>query len=150
LANLGYWVRTSATGHGVATRAARLVAQFGIEKIGLLRVEIVVAIGNIASMRVAEKAGAKREGILRNRLVGRDKVLDAVMHSLTQVILGFPFLDPTAILYWQLRIRINSGTSSFYGKNTTLKSAPSADFLLGGCGQVTQNLIKKNQKISSP
>src|SRR5258706_9869815 len=32
LANLGYWVRTSWTGHGVATAAARLAARFGFEE----------------------------------------------------------------------------------------------------------------------
>jgi RimJ/RimL family protein N-acetyltransferase len=83
LANLGYWVRTSETGRGVATRAARLIARFGFEQLGLLRAEIVVAVGNQPSLRVAEKTGAKREGVLRNRLIIREKVLDGVMHSLT-------------------------------------------------------------------
>ena len=50
----------------------------------LLRAEIVVAVGNHASLRVAQKAGAKREGILRDRLIVRDKIYDAVMHSLTR------------------------------------------------------------------
>jgi RimJ/RimL family protein N-acetyltransferase len=83
LANLSYWVRTSATDRGIATRAARLVGEFGVKQVGLLRTEIVVAVGNFPSMRVAEKAGAIREGILRNRLIVRDKIYDAVMHSLT-------------------------------------------------------------------
>lgn len=90
MANLGYWVRTSATGGGVATRAARLVARFGFEKLGLLRAEIVVAVGNKASLRVAEKAGAKREGVLRNRLRVGELVLEAVMHSLTPQDFGIP------------------------------------------------------------
>lgn len=84
LANLSYWVRTSATGRSIATRAARLVGKFGLQEVGLLRAEIVVAVGNQSSLRVAEKAGAKREGILRNRLIVRDKIYDAVMHSLTK------------------------------------------------------------------
>lgn len=83
LANLSYWIRTSATGRGFATRAARLVAAFGIKQVGLLRAEIIVAVGNQPSLRVAEKAGAKREGILRNRLIVRDIIYDAVMHSFT-------------------------------------------------------------------
>ena len=90
LANVGYWVRTSATGQGVATRAARLVGEFGVRQVGLLRAEIVVAVGNKASQRVAEKCGAKREGVLRNRLIVREKVLDAVMHSLTPQDFGAP------------------------------------------------------------
>jgi len=83
LANLGYWVRTSATGRGIATQAAKLTAQFGVAHLNLIRAEIVVAVGNDASLRVAEKCGAPREGVLRNRLIVREKILDAVMHALT-------------------------------------------------------------------
>lgn len=88
LANLGYWVRTSACGRGIATRAARLVAEFGIKQVNLLRAEIVVAVGNKPSLRVAEKSGARREGVLHNRLIVREKVFDAVMHSLTPQDIG--------------------------------------------------------------
>ena len=83
LANLSYWVRTSATGQGVATRATRLIGEFGVKQLGLLRAEIVVAVGNEPSLRVAQKCGAQREGVLRNRLIVREKVYDAVMHALT-------------------------------------------------------------------
>ena len=82
IANLGYWVRTSRTKGGVASAAVRLLARFGLGELGLSRIEIVVAVGNRASQRVAEKAGATQEGILRNRLVIRDRVYDAVMFSL--------------------------------------------------------------------
>lgn len=81
-ANLGYWVRTDDTRRGVATRAARLVAGFGFQELGLVRLEIVVAVGNYASLRVAEKVGARREGLLRHRLVQADGPTDAVMFSL--------------------------------------------------------------------
>jgi RimJ/RimL family protein N-acetyltransferase len=83
LANLSYWVRTSATGRGVATRAARLAGEFAVKQVGLLRAEIVVAVGNEPSLRVAERCGAQREGVLRNRLIVREKVFDAVMYALT-------------------------------------------------------------------
>src|SRR2546421_3351699 len=69
MANLGYWVRTSAAGRGVATAATRLAARFGFEQLGLHRIEIVAAVDNVGSQRVAEKAGATREGILRKRLL---------------------------------------------------------------------------------
>jgi ribosomal-protein-serine acetyltransferase len=81
-ANLGYWVRTSRTGQGIAPAAAVLLAKWGFEALKLLRIEILVASENERSLRVAEKAGAKREGVLRNRLNIRDKAHDAVMHSL--------------------------------------------------------------------
>jgi RimJ/RimL family protein N-acetyltransferase len=82
LANLGYWIRTSATGRGIASSATRLVARFGFDELKLQRIEIVAAVDNIASQRVAEKAGAVREGVLRKRLVTENGPRDAVMFSL--------------------------------------------------------------------
>lgn len=81
-ANLGYWVRTSRTRQGAATAAARLVAGFGFDRVKLTRAEIVVAVGNKASQRVAAKAGATREAVLRNRMKVRETVHDGVMFSL--------------------------------------------------------------------
>lgn len=82
LANLGYWTRASAAGRGVATAATRLTAQFGVRERGLHRIEIVVAVGNRASQRVAEKAGATHEGVLRHRLRMGETSVDAHMYSL--------------------------------------------------------------------
>ena len=80
--NLGYWVRRSRHGQGIAGRAARLAARFAFEKVGLVRVEIVIAVGNQASMRVAQKIGAHYEGVLLNRMVVGKSVYDAHMYSL--------------------------------------------------------------------
>jgi RimJ/RimL family protein N-acetyltransferase len=82
LANLGYWVRTAWTGRGLATAAASLAAEFGFEELLLDRIEILAALGNKSSQRVAEKLGANREGILRNRLVIHGRAHDAVVFSL--------------------------------------------------------------------
>ncbi|MGZ4104705.1 MAG: GNAT family N-acetyltransferase [Actinomycetota bacterium] len=80
--NLGYWVRSSAAGRGVATSATLLLARFGFEQLGLQRIEIVAATGNLASQRVAEKVGATKEGVLRNGIRYRGKNIDAVLYSL--------------------------------------------------------------------
>lgn len=82
LCNLGYWVRSSRHGNGIAGRATRIAARYAFEKAGLVRVEIVIAPENQASRRVAEKVGAHYEGILRNRMVVGREVYDAVMYSL--------------------------------------------------------------------
>jgi RimJ/RimL family protein N-acetyltransferase len=92
-ANLGYWVRTDATGRGVARRAARLVAEFGFADVGLLRQEILVAVGNVASQRVAEAIGAVREGCLRTRLVVHGRAHDAFLYALVRPT--SPELTPT-------------------------------------------------------
>ena len=80
--NLGYWVRTSCHGQGVAGRAAKLAARFAFEHLGIIRVEIVIATGNQASIRVAEKIEAHDEGILLNRIVVGKSIYDAHMYSL--------------------------------------------------------------------
>jgi len=80
--NLGYWVRTSRHGEGVAGRAARLAAKFGFEQGIIIRAEIVMAVGNEKSRRAAEKTGAHYEGILRNRMVVGKNIFDAHMFSL--------------------------------------------------------------------
>jgi RimJ/RimL family protein N-acetyltransferase len=82
--NLGYWVRTSATRHGVATEAVRQLADFAFANTDLVRLEIVCAVGNSASQRVAERAGAQREGVLRHRLRIHGQSVDAVMYSLVR------------------------------------------------------------------
>lgn len=81
-ANLGYWVRTSRRGRGVATAAVRLLAAFAFRELGLNRVEILTLLDNAPSRRVAEKAGARYEGIARGRLQHHGTPMDAAMHSM--------------------------------------------------------------------
>jgi ribosomal-protein-serine acetyltransferase len=80
-ANLGYWVRTSRSARGVCPAATRLLAKWGFEHLKLGRIEVLVAVGNRKSRRAAEKAGAREEGVLRNRLLLHDRYHDAVMYS---------------------------------------------------------------------
>ena len=67
--NLGYWVRESRQRQGIASRAAGLLADYGLTRQGFTRIEIVVAEGNEPSHGVARKAGAEWESLARNRLV---------------------------------------------------------------------------------
>ena len=84
LANMGYWVRASRTGAGIASTAARLASRFGFASLGLARIEIVVLPDDGASRRVAEKVGAQYEGLARSRLLFGDETRDAAMHSLVR------------------------------------------------------------------
>lgn len=80
--SVGYWVRTSVTGRGVAPKAVRLVARFAFETLQLSRLEIFARPENTRSRRVAEKAGAKFETIARNRVVQHGQAYDAALYSL--------------------------------------------------------------------
>jgi len=81
-AGLGYWIRTGSTGNGFATEAARLVARFGFDDLDLARVEVEVSVDNMASLRVAEKLGCAREGVLHQRLILPAGPTDTLMFAL--------------------------------------------------------------------
>lgn len=65
LGEVGYWIRTDRTGRGYATEAVIAVVDFAFSELGLYRLELRAGVENGASQRVAEKAGFRREGRLR-------------------------------------------------------------------------------------
>ncbi len=56
-AEVGYWLRPQARGHGAATIALRLVSRWACEKLGIERLNLTTAPQNTASQRVADRAG---------------------------------------------------------------------------------------------
>lgn len=80
--NLGYWVRQSQHRRGAATAAIRALSDYGFTEQRLGRLEIVVGVGNTASLGAARKAGALEEGIARNRLKLGERFIDAHVLSL--------------------------------------------------------------------
>jgi ribosomal-protein-serine acetyltransferase len=81
VANLGYWVRSSATGHGIASAAVRQLVAWAFENTPLNRLEIVVAVDNVRSRRVAEKTGAHYDAELEQRLILEGRPTSAVLYS---------------------------------------------------------------------
>lgn len=90
-ANLGYWVRQSSQGQGIARAAGRLAAEYAFATVGVTRLEIVVATTNVPSRKTAQAIGGQLEGIARNRLVLRGEAVDAAMYSMIPAdVLGKP------------------------------------------------------------
>lgn len=79
--NLGYWIRTSQQNRGIASAATKILAKTAFVESPINRIEILTAVENIPSQKAAEKSGATREGVLRNRLIIGDRIHDAVMFS---------------------------------------------------------------------
>jgi ribosomal-protein-serine acetyltransferase len=65
LAEVGYWLRSDLCGRGYITEAGRAVVDFAFDHLGCHRLELRAAESNPASIRVAEKLGFQREGLLR-------------------------------------------------------------------------------------
>ena len=84
VANLGYWVRTTAVGRGVATVATRLLAEFAFRHTDLNRLEIITSTNNIGSQRVAERVGARHEAAIRGRLIVHGVSHDAIQYALAR------------------------------------------------------------------
>lgn len=81
--SIGYWVAKPARGQGVCTRSVRLLARYAFEDLQLQSVQLVTDPENLASQRVAEKVGFRREGVLRAHLRHPDgRIRDSVMFSL--------------------------------------------------------------------
>jgi RimJ/RimL family protein N-acetyltransferase len=64
--SVGYRVAPWARRQGVATAAVAAMTRFGIDALGLERIELVHTIPNVGSCRVAERAGFTLEGTLRS------------------------------------------------------------------------------------
>jgi len=83
-AEIGYWVRREERGRGIAPRALELISAWGFER-GYRRLQLHADVENAASQRVAEKAGYRREGLLRAWIeqdgVPRDHVLYSLLAS---------------------------------------------------------------------
>ena len=82
VANLAVSVFPEARGRGIASRALRLGALWGLRDLGLARVAAEAAVDNHASIRAIEKAGFQREGTLRAHCKTHGERHDCVMFSL--------------------------------------------------------------------
>lgn len=65
---IGYWVTERLAGGGVATSAVALTVDHCFGRAGLHRLEATVRPENVASVRVLEKAGFRREGLFERYL----------------------------------------------------------------------------------
>ena len=63
---VGYWLRSEARGRGLTGRAVALVSRWAFAELGCERLQLRADADNVASQRVAEKAGFTREGVLRS------------------------------------------------------------------------------------
>lgn len=80
-AHFGYWLAPAYWGRGIMTAACRATAQHLLDHSDLVRLEARVFAWNPASMRVLEKCGFEREGLLRRSVWKDGQVIDAVLYA---------------------------------------------------------------------
>lgn len=80
-AEIGYWLGQPYWGHGVATQVVRVLAERAFERPAIVRVFAGVHADNPASMRVLEKNGFQREGVLRASALKAGLPIDRVIYA---------------------------------------------------------------------
>lgn len=80
-ASVGYWLVESARGQGIAAHALGAVAAWSFEQLRIPRLQLYVEPWNGASIRTAERAGFRREGLLREWQQFGDSRRDMFMYA---------------------------------------------------------------------
>lgn len=81
-AEIGYELAKAHWCRGIMTEALEAVIQFGFQTMKLNRIEALVMLENIASMKLLEKLGFREEGILREYRYWKGKFHDLKMFSI--------------------------------------------------------------------
>jgi ribosomal-protein-serine acetyltransferase len=82
IGEIGYWIRSDRAGRGLTTEGGEALVAFGFEMVGLYRIELRAGVENLASQRVAEKLGFRREGALRKGCPGGPEPYDCYLYGL--------------------------------------------------------------------
>lgn len=81
-ATLGYWLSEELWGRGIMPQAVQLVTQYAFEQLDLIRLQASIYSKNPASMRVLEKAGYVKEGVMRNAVIKNGEVMDEHVYAI--------------------------------------------------------------------
>ncbi len=81
-ANLGYDLNEDYWGQGIITEAVKMTMSYGFRTLQINRIEADVMLENAASIKVLDKVGFKREGIMREYGYWKGKYHDLYLYSL--------------------------------------------------------------------
>lgn len=79
---IGYELSRNYWGQGIAGEALKAVVSYGFEHYSLQRIEALIEPPNLTSLKLVEKQGFIREGLLRNYEFTNGKFDDLYMYSL--------------------------------------------------------------------
>jgi RimJ/RimL family protein N-acetyltransferase len=78
---MGYWLAEPLWGRGLTTRAVIAASEWAFDSYKIIRIFATVFSHNVASVRVLEKSGFEREGILRRSAIKNGVILDQVLYA---------------------------------------------------------------------
>ena len=80
-AEVGYWIGRAFWGRGIAVDALRATTQYAFDSLALARVFAVPFATTSRSVRVLEKAGYVKEGVMRHSAVKEGRLLDQLLYA---------------------------------------------------------------------
>jgi ribosomal-protein-alanine N-acetyltransferase len=80
-AEVGYWLGEEHWGHGIVTEALQMLTRYLLSETHLLRLFALPLADNAGSVRVLEKAGYEREGLLRASCVKYGERRDQLLYA---------------------------------------------------------------------
>lgn len=81
---VGYWIRSDETGRGFGAEATAVAISVGFEELDFHKVILRIAVGNLASEKIAEKLGFTYEGVLRDEVKVGNEWLDHTSWSMLE------------------------------------------------------------------
>lgn len=81
---IGYWLSEELWGRGIMAEAVKLVTGYAFNQLGFIRVQASVYSKNPASMRVLEKAGYTKEGVMRSAVIKYGEVMDEHLYGIVK------------------------------------------------------------------
>jgi len=80
-AEIAYWLLATARGHGYAPLATSVISEWAFGNLGLHRLELIHSVHNVASCRVAARAGFELEGTMKSECLYDDGWHDTHLHA---------------------------------------------------------------------
>ena len=81
-AEIGYWLGEPFWNQGIITEAVKILTDYTFQNSDIIRLQAGVFSKNTPSMRVLEKAGYVKEGILRNAVIKNSEVMDKHLYAI--------------------------------------------------------------------
>ncbi|MGY3214912.1 GNAT family N-acetyltransferase [Mucilaginibacter sp. HD30] len=79
---LGYWISTAHSGKGIITQAIELITNHAFTHLDIICIQANTLGNNPASMRVLEKAGFIKQGVLPRSVIKDGEILDEHLYTL--------------------------------------------------------------------
>jgi len=81
---IGYWLGEEYWGRGIMPQAVKLVVAYSFSNFDFIRLQAGIFSNNPKSMRVLEKAGFTKEGVLKSNVIKNGAILDEHIYGLVK------------------------------------------------------------------